>query len=362
MGLECGLQPDLALIYRDKILMKEKAHTNGFPVPKFRRISSPIDIIEFVRHHGFPVIIKPSMGQASSGIIILNDQIQLNQYLENDFFTFINDKLMEYTGNLIIEEFIQSKIIHVNGFSKNGIIKYFWPFYYHSTNLNFTLGKSYGNIYISKNDPMHVQIFGITQQLLDSLGTCENMVFHGELFEVFDQNTGTYTYKLCEIAARRPGGSIGILIDQVENNFPGLEFRLNIGLEPRKDTKPNIENFSCADLIIPLKRGKLISIPSESECAIRNCIYKPFGKVGTIYKGFDVNVLNTAARFMFFNDPYEIPTISSMETKLSMAQTWFSKHVSYEPLTQDMDLGKINLKNAKSLEKIVSDLAVIHSS
>lgn len=359
-GLSTGLDSKLALVYRDKALMKTKARLGGFQVPEFRKIKSPIDILDFVHDHGFPVIIKPILGQASSGITLLHNKDQLDQYLESEFFTFINDKIMDYTGNLMIEEFISSKMVHVNGFAKNGIIEYFWPFYYHSTNLDFTMGKSYGNIYIPESDPLYKILLETAQKLLNILGTPENLVFHGELFETTDHLTGKTSFKLCEIAARRPGGSIGILIDQVlggKNTFPELEFRLNNGLSPKKGLNQT-PNFTCADLIVPLQIGKLVSIPLETDFSLPNCSYKPLGKVGRIYKGFDVNYLNTAARFMIFNGQSEIPSVKLMEYKISMAATWFNKHVLYEPLNKDMDFRKISLKDDLKCQNLEQNRAI----
>lgn len=360
LGLSSGLDSKLALVYRDKALMKTKARLGGFQVPEFRKIKSPIDIIDFIHDHGFPVIIKPILGQASSGITLLHDNDQLDQYLESGFYTFINDKIMDYTGNLMIEEFIPSKMVHVNGYAKNGTIQYFWPFYYHSTNLDFTMGKSYGNIYIPESDPLYKILLDTAQKLLNILGTPENMMFHGELFEITDRNTGKTSFKLCEIAARRPGGSIGILIDQVlggKNTFPELEFRLNNGLAPKKalNQKPN---FTCADLIIPLQIGKLVSIPGETDFSLPNCSYKPLGTVGRVYKGFDVNYLNTAARFMIFNGRSEIPSVNLMENKISMAATWFNKYVLYEPLNNNINFSRIGIEDALSLKSMEQNRAI----
>jgi hypothetical protein len=346
LGLNSGMDSSLATVFRDKSLMKNKAKLGGFQVPEFRKINSPIDILDFVNDHGLPAIIKPILGQASSGITVLHTKDQLNHYLELEFYSCINDKIMDYTGNLMIEEFIPSKMVHVNGYAKDGTIQYFWPFYYQSTNLSFTMGKAYGNIYIPESDPTHRILMDTTQELLNILGTPKNLMFHGELFEITDPITGNTSYKLCEIAARRPGGSIGILIDQVlggKNNFAEIEFRLSNGLTPRQDMRQD-ENFTCADLIIPLQIGKLISIPAEKDCYLKNCVYLPLGKVGTIYKGFNVNHINTAARFMICNEPSEKATVTLMEKRISLAATWFNKYVQYEPLN-GFDFGRISLKD-----------------
>lgn len=334
LGLTNGLLPDLAMIYRDKYLMKCKAQSGGFLVPAFARVYSPIDVLDFAGKHGYPVIVKPTLGQASSGVRVLKDSNDCEAYLQNEFFDRINDRLMDYSGDLIIEKFVPSKMYHVNGYARNGKISIVWPFSYVSTNLDFTAGKAYGNVFIAKNEPVWEPLVNAAQKLLDILTTPEHLIFHAELFEV-KQNDGSVGFALCEIAARRPGGSIGLLIDEAEGGvglFPEIEFRLNLGLNLRHDresiSKMNSPCFGAADLMIPRQLGKLVSLP-DSECPLPNMIYKPIAKAGTVYQGFSVNTMNTAARFIA-SAGQERVSCQTMEARLNAALAWFNRHVVYD--------------------------------
>ena len=60
-GLE-GQNYASALAFRDKVLMKETLANAGIKVPSFMKVGSPIDVLEFIYKHGFPVVIKPIFG------------------------------------------------------------------------------------------------------------------------------------------------------------------------------------------------------------------------------------------------------------------------------------------------------------
>jgi hypothetical protein len=116
---------------------------------------------------------------------------------------------------------------HVNGYAADGKIVYVWPFVYKNTNLGFTRGFDYGNRSIMKSEKQYEPLLKATQRILDCFNCPDHLIFHCELFE--NKND----FLLCEIAARKPGGSIGHLIDLLEgggNNFSEIEFRLYNGL------------------------------------------------------------------------------------------------------------------------------------
>ena len=175
----------------------------NLPLPPFNRALLPTDVLEFVRDNNFPVIIKPTLSCAAAGIKILNNKEELETYLENDFYAGINEQTLDLPGNMIIEKFISAPMYHVNGFAKNGKIKYCWPFAYKSNNLDFAgkEGVSYGNVSITSQDSRFTHLIASTQNILNCLQCPENLVFHCELF----QGVTEREYLLCEIAARKPG-------------------------------------------------------------------------------------------------------------------------------------------------------------
>ncbi|KAJ3038904.1 hypothetical protein HDV00_012826 [Rhizophlyctis rosea] len=336
LGVTTGLTPEQTLIYRDKDLMKHAAHSAGFPVPPFQKVFSPSHILSFAQTHGYPFVVKPILGSASAGVRIIHDQQDCETYLERDFFAKISDTIQDLSGDFVVEKFIPGKMFHVNGYAKNGELVYVWPFAYISTNLGFTTGKAYGNVLVPRRDPLWKRLVDATKQLLGSLPITENLMFHLELFEV-DGKDGEKEFMLCEIAARRPGGSIGLLIDTAEggNIFQEMEFRLNNGLGLRHDrdarTKLNDEGYSCGDLMVPKKIGRLEALPAAGDCLVPNVQYVPIGKVGDVYKGFDINAMNTCARFVAISTG-EGGNSEDVRESLRLAHEWFEGQVVYSSI------------------------------
>lgn len=197
-----GMQPTAALLFRDKEIMKRHLAERGIKTPPFERIYSPADVLTFTERHGFPIIIKPTLGSASAGITVLKSSVDCHKYLESDFYDRIDEKgkVMDYSGDLIIEAFVDGIMYHVNGCFQNNQLVKCWPFQYLETNLGFTQGKIYGNVSFKPSDAKYQKLYDFTLAVLNNLPCPESLVFHLELFEVGQD------FLLCEIAARRPGG------------------------------------------------------------------------------------------------------------------------------------------------------------
>jgi biotin carboxylase len=323
-----------ALIFRDKLIMKARAKEHGFPVPEFTGVQTPVDVLTFVENHGLPVIVKPRLGAASAGITVLKTMQDVQRFLEKDFFSNLdNDGHFDHDGNLIMEQFIEAPMFHVNGYAKDGKLVYVWPFQYLQTNLSFTKGSPYGNLSIPPSDALYDPLITSTQRLLDAFPKLNHLFFHLELFQVNGE------FMLCEIAARRPGGSIPLLMDLIEGgNFQELEFRCHSGLLPRYPVSDQAQMKKgnekvVGDLIIPLKIGRLVAIPSKEEfpSTIQGIQYRPVAKAGTVYKGFSVQTLNTCARFV----ATDFASMAEAQKSLNQALEWFNSNVVYESPTHE---------------------------
>ena len=330
-GIHIGLQPDEALLFRDKAAMKSHLTRNGIKAPAFDRVFSPANIISFIERHHYPIIIKPTLGSASACIIVIYNQDQLEKFLELEFYDRIDEKgkTMDYSGDMIVEKFIEGgKMYHINGFAMDGKITMLWPFQYISSNLGFTRGKSYGNISISKDDELYIPLANETQRILDNLPCPSRLVFHLEVF-VHDHDI-----LLCEIAARRPGGSIALLIDDLLggfNIFPTFEFRWNIGL-PIKLSQLENNGVRVGDIMIPLQMGQLVSVPKDpsvqSDEKIQFSIIQ-ISKNGTLYTGFDINKINTCIRIKCkANQKSFAETLEALEECAHSAE----KEIRYTPI------------------------------
>ena len=298
-------------------------------------IFSPSNILTFIQKHGYPVIIKPTLGSASAGVKLIHSTDQLHAYLGKEFYDRIDEKgkVMDYSGDMLIEGYVDGIMYHVNGFAKDGRIVSVFPFQYISTNLNFTQGKAYGNLSINRSDALYTPLVDFAQQVLSSLPCPPFLVFHLELFITKGE------ILLCEIAARRPGGSIALLIDDLlggKGVFPKLEFRWSNGLEVDPFDLAIAESdlhHRVGDAMIPLQIGQLASIPSTlsltDESTTTTII--PISKVGTIYTGFDINRINTCCRIKYktsANVAFET-VLTHLEQSISLTQSL----IKYAPLS-----------------------------
>ncbi|KAI8906736.1 ATP-grasp domain-containing protein [Gorgonomyces haynaldii] len=326
LGLKDGLLPEQAIQFRDKEVMKAVAARNGVPVPNFKRISGPVDVIDFCESNGFPIVIKPTLASDSMGVRVIKDAQDMESYLEKEFFSSISDMALDFTGNLIAEQFIPSTMYHVNGYCKNGKLEYVWPFQYVNTNLNFTKGEEYGNISIPPTHPKYPGLIRAIEKVLDALPCGDHMVFHCELFEAENG------FLLCEIACRKPGASICLLIDLLEGGngtFPETEFRISNGIEPRHKIRclvnQSLENDCVGDLLIRRPLGRLIKLPKPQECPISNLKVIPIAKENSVYHGFDVNVRNTSMRMIAVSQAGTNQVLES----LTLGSQWYRQNVHY---------------------------------
>lgn len=128
-------------------------------------------------------------------------------------------------------------------------------------------------------------------------------------------------------AARRPGGSIGPLIDVSEDQesgwFAQYEFRASLRLKlPERRGKL----VSCGDLLVPLRIGTLVKMPT-TECPIRDVEYRQIAKIGTHYTGFSINHMNTCARLVA---KCEGKSADEIEALLFKAKEWLDSELIYE--------------------------------
>ncbi|CAF1000038.1 unnamed protein product [Didymodactylos carnosus] len=297
-GIKNGLQSEDVAFYREKVKMKECARQGGFLVPNFERILAPATILKFIEQYGYPVVIKPTMGCAVSGVEVIKDEEELKVYFKKKLFSSIDlGQRADFVGETMIESFVNGRIYNVNGYAYHGQIQQIWPFEYLHTCLEFALhGKAYGNSSIRSNEPLYTQLKDAAQNLLSILPTPDNLVFHLELYENVNFNGTNGQFILCEIAARGPGGSIGALIDIIEGErFAEIDFRVSNELPVSKKQKEKLD-IIVSDLVIPRQKGKLMYIPLE--CPIQGINYIPIAKCVSSYTKYDVNTTNSACRMV----------------------------------------------------------------
>ncbi|KAJ3363895.1 hypothetical protein GGF31_000643 [Allomyces arbusculus] len=347
LGIADGMQPENTLTFRDKHLMKELAVAHKFPVPKYQRLDSPSCLLAFIDRVGLPVVVKPTLGSASAGIHVLRTMTDVATYLRTEYFGHLASASavgqFDTAGQLLAEAYLaDAPMYHVNGFVDNGKLVAVWPFQYLRTNLEFTHGAAYGNVSLPETDAMYNSVVTAATRALACFTLPPRCVFHLELFHVSSAEHNDRIehpvhghdayFALCEVAARRPGGSIADLISRLlGTQFAPVEFRFNAGLSytlPHRDgPAPRV-----GDLLVPLRtQSRVLAMPSRATFPLSpNVAYIPLARPGLEYRGFSVGTLNTAARFVATDMEYD-----TMVRDLGMAETWFVRNVVYTPLPPD---------------------------
>lgn len=74
-----GQGPEAAMASRDKALMKERFTAGGVPIAAYRLAADEDDAVDWAGHNGYPVVVKPTCGAGSQGVIRADDEEQLRE-------------------------------------------------------------------------------------------------------------------------------------------------------------------------------------------------------------------------------------------------------------------------------------------
>jgi hypothetical protein len=351
--------------------MKDLAVENGVPVAQYARLQSPSCLLSFINKFGLPVVVKPAFGSASIGLSVIRSNTELREYLSNHFLQS-GDRSGRFDmvpGELIVEAFLgDAPMYHVNGLVRNGKIVALWPFAYLSTNLEFASNsKSYGNISIPSGDgKIYHELKCMTEQVLSSYCLPQSGAFHMELFhlnaaasrsKIINPPKGNDQcyFALCEIAMRRPGGSISPLIEMLlDTPFAPLEMRFSLGLPTPglENAIKNSENKRVGDLLVPkAPNSKIVRMPLNIAFPVDNVSYYPIAKVGQYYSTFSVATMNTAARFLISCDP--TATFEMVASKLFQCDTWFRRNLIVQQVDRSSFPSSSNKQRTSGIVSVI---------
>jgi hypothetical protein len=195
-GLE-GQNYQSALAFRNKIVMKDILKKAGIKVPNFSSINSPLDIFNFTRKNGFPVVVKPIMGTGGDRVTILRSLLDVEGFVRSEK-TF-NDT---HQTDLEIESFVEGTTYHVDGFIKDGRIIASWPSICLNHAIDLQLGKYVAHHHLEPQNLMVERLNRYAESVVKILPTPNDTAFLLELFH----NKENDEFIFCEIATRVGGG------------------------------------------------------------------------------------------------------------------------------------------------------------
>jgi len=239
-----------ALMYRNKLLMKQAVSQKGIPTPAFREIVTPVDLIEFIEQHGFPVFIKPISEAGSRRTYTLKDQKDLHDFLRK-----------RISPSTMVESFIEGDIYHVDGIVRNGKVVFICTSKYLNPLYQYGPGGFTGGYLIHPTNPLSIRMTELTKQVVQALETPENTAIHAEWF-----HTPNDEIIFCEIASRPGGGRIN---ETLKHTF-GVDLfqahvRLTMGLDQQLPTPEecNQVNKLSGRVLILKQEGHFLSAPKE---------------------------------------------------------------------------------------------------
>lgn len=175
--------------YRDKTVMKECIADAGLRVPAFARLNDAAAVDHLMLHAGFPLMLKPRAGAASSGCHRVDSRHALERLLPR-----ID------AGDYECEEFVPGQIFHVDGLVARGRIRFARVSRYINTCYDFARGMPLGSVILSRGGP-EAALRGFAGKCLQALGLNDG-AFHLEL--IGDAESPCFL----EIGARVGGGEI----------------------------------------------------------------------------------------------------------------------------------------------------------
>ncbi|WP_020407973.1 ATP-grasp domain-containing protein [Hahella ganghwensis] len=312
-----GLKADQALFFRDKAMMKKQAAKEGIKVAKHSLVYDPLTLLNATEELGYPVVIKPPMGRGSSGVNVVQNRRELEDFLTEYRWNDLGAQVP-----LLVEEYIEGDLYRIDGVVHNGKVCFSAAAKYWGTHLNYLGGGCLGSVMLDPKAPLAKDLTGLTERLLlEVLPFAENGSFH---VEVFKNSDGELVFS--EAAARLGGGSI---IEEVETSY-GVNIKsLTLAAECGNDAAvaeilgmQHSQFVPAAQLHISPKAKTLVSMPAQCEFPyVSLCEFQ--GQAGDNFQ-LMTHTNSEIARFVLKGESPEI-----LEQRLQELVLWFEEQCQW---------------------------------
>ncbi len=255
-----------ARAYRNKVIMKNYLINSDINIPIYKKVESSKCLVAFAEENGFPFVVKPQEESGSTGVAIINNDAELDDYISKTKLT-----------DLEVEEFIEGKMFHIDGLVVNNEIVFVQPFQYINDCLAYRENNYIGGCMLSPKKELSKKLIIEVEKIIKKLPTPNNMAFHTE---IWGRDNGELVF--CEIASRTGGATISSSIE--------YSFDFNID-EAWLLAECQISNFTSKSnnykpsgwLAIPPLDGVLKKLPINKKTYIKNSHYS--GEEGKRYFG-----------------------------------------------------------------------------
>jgi len=218
-----GQSVENAILYRDKLKMRELSVNKSLKAPNFIPVESMGELDRFIAENNYPFIIKPRFGMAAIGVQKISNKSELSTFLETSLYS-----APDLTQPFIAESFVNGDVYAIDVLVVNNKIIVAEPLLYINTCLNYASceSKTVGLSQVAKTDPTYDRLMGFSHELVSKFPHTGYGGFHIEVF-VDDEDNIT----LCEVASRNGGGKIPQLFEEVHGVNPdAISVRLQASL------------------------------------------------------------------------------------------------------------------------------------
>ncbi|GAA1310082.1 ATP-grasp domain-containing protein [Saccharothrix xinjiangensis] len=238
-----GLSGADALPYRDKLSMKERV-ADLLPTPRFHRPAGPADAVAFADRVGWPLVVKPRFGYGSRGVAVVRSPDAL-----------LRDIASRPDDDVLVEEFIEGSVYHVDGFMQHGEVLFSCPSAYFNDCLAFADGRPLGSWQLDPGDSFAERLSAFAVRVVGLFPATGFTPFHLEVF----RRAGTDEIHFCEVAARLGGAHVFETLGAAAGINPVRTwYRRQAGLDEPVGFTPSADRFGW--LLVPPRPGVLEAV------------------------------------------------------------------------------------------------------
>lgn len=255
-----GQQPDSAVAYRDKLVMRTAAAAGGVRVPAFAAAGSSDDVARFARAHPGPVIVKPRRGGGSVGVTRVEGLVEAASL-----------ELSGHPDGYVVEEFVDGPLFHVDAVQVAGqVVVAVACAYTDGGCLAHWQDAANGSWTLAPGNPVRARLEAATARLLAALPGPADLAVHAEFFLASGGEP-----VLCEVASRCGGIPIpSMLVRYLGADLRQLWARVQCGLPVDWQTvqRRARSQHLVANIGLPWRDGRVTSVPAEPPAGVQNLV------------------------------------------------------------------------------------------
>jgi biotin carboxylase len=308
------------LVFRDKVLMKQRAIAGGVPVARHAVVQTMTDLAAFVRDVGYPIVVKPLRGMGSAETRVIRSEADLATFADRrPFGTNLG------LPHLLAEKFVEGALCHVNGLILDGRMQVVSPSRFIHTALEYVRDQSFlGSYVMGADNPDRERLAAFaTRALLEVFPTPRECLFHMECFLC---EGGEIV--LCEVACRLGGNGINEevrLSYDVDMKLEWLRSQLlGVGACNVRTTPKGLGGQLAGRLLVSPRDGRLETIPDT--CAESYVLeYRTRGRAGTDYHAMNMSD-DEIASFLLVG-----PDEAELRRRILGLHEWFDQNTRWIP-------------------------------